>query len=95
MGLAAARNAVSVEPDNHLNYETLARIQVELEHYSLAERSLRTALRIDPQSANAQYIYGLLMLTYGRQEAAHAAFLATTIFDDGGPIAELAARFLD
>jgi tetratricopeptide (TPR) repeat protein len=95
IGLPAARNAVTVEPSDARGYEMLATIQFDLEQYNLAERSLRNALEIDPSSANAQYRYGLLMLTYGRREAADAAFLAATIIDTNGPYGELAARLLN
>ncbi|MGD8848395.1 MAG: tetratricopeptide repeat protein [Anaerolineales bacterium] len=95
LGLAAARNAVALEPGSARGYEMLAAVQFNLEQYRSAERSLDTALNINPRSANAQYQYGLLMLTYGRREVANAAFRAATIIDENGQYAELAARLLN
>jgi cytochrome c-type biogenesis protein CcmH/NrfG len=94
IGRSAARNAISVDPANPKAYELLGRIQFEMEDFYLSERSLRIALDLKPDSADTQYLYGLLMLTIGEKEDAEAAFLAASRLDEGGRYADLSARFL-
>lgn len=94
IGLPAARNAVSIDPQNPRAHEKLGAIHFNLDNFMLAERSLRTALSLDGRAPSAQYNYGLLMLAFGRRQAADAAFRAASILDEGGQYADLSARFL-
>lgn len=94
IGLPAARNAVSVASDKTQAYEMLGKIQLELGKYSLAERSLREALSLEPLSPSVQYSYGLLMQLTAQPDVARAAFLAASLIDSEGRYGVLAARFL-
>lgn len=93
IGLPAARNAISVEPLDPQGYEMLANILLELQRLTPASRNIRTALEINPRSARAQYVYGLLLLAKGQDEDAAAAFLAASRLDASGKYDEIAARF--
>lgn len=92
LGLPAARNAVSVEPDSASAYELLGTIQLELEDYTQSLRSFRTSLMLDPLSARGQYLYGVLMLASGNREAADAAFLAAATLDKSGRYSDRAVE---
>jgi tetratricopeptide (TPR) repeat protein len=92
LGLPAARNAVSVDPDNASAYELLGTIQLELEDYTHSLRSFRTSLMLDPLSPRGQYLFGVLMLASGDREAADAAFLAAATLDKSGRYSDRAAE---
>jgi Flp pilus assembly protein TadD len=94
IGLPAARNAISMDPGNARAYEMLGAIQLNLDQFVLAERSLQTALALDQRAPSAQYTFGLLMLAFGKRQAAEAAFSAASIVDETGQYAQLSARFL-
>lgn len=94
LGLPAARNAISTDLTDATGYELLGTIQLELQRYLLAERSLRKSLVIDPLSARAQYAYALLKDQRGQVEPARAAFRAAQILDPEGQYGELAGRIL-
>ena len=94
IGLPAARNAISVDPDDPHGYEMLSKILLELQEFTLATRSIRTTLEMEPRSAQAHYAYGLLLLAKGQKENAGAAFLAASMLDGSGKYDEIAARFL-
>jgi Tfp pilus assembly protein PilF len=95
LGLPAVRNAISMEPENPVGFELLGTIQFELEEFTLAERSLRSALALEPVSPSTQYVYGLLMQMEGQPEIARAAFLAASLMDTEGRYAQIALRFLE
>jgi len=71
----ALQKLVEEFPDMDMAWRILGRTQLQMGNLAVAEHSLKTALRIHPDSVEGQYYLGLVMLTRKKHEAAKSYFL--------------------
>jgi tetratricopeptide (TPR) repeat protein len=70
----ALQKLVEEFPDMDMAWRILGRTQLQMGNLAVAEHSLKTALRIHPDSVEGQYYLGLVMLTRKKYEAAKSYF---------------------
>jgi protein O-GlcNAc transferase len=73
--LVAYQKAVDLEPDNAVFHVDLAKVQIELKEFSLAELSLRRAILLDSKSVEAIFHLGVMLQDQQRLKEAVALYL--------------------
>ena len=94
LGMAAARNAVALDPLEASALSALGYAWHVAGDSPLAARLLLRSLHLDSADALTWYRYGLVALDRGRLEDAEPALAAAVVLDPGGPIGTLAERSL-
>lgn len=95
-GLAAARQAVILNPSDPASLDVLAQIYLLMDSPFIARRFLERALDADPQYAPAHIHLGLIYILEGNsQQAYHQFNVALSLAEQGSPTAEQAGRLLE
>jgi len=95
-GLAAARQAVILNPSDPASLDVLAQIYLLMDSPFIAHRFLDRALDSDPQYAPAHIHLGLIYILEGNsQQAYHQFNVALSLAEHGSPTAEQAGRLLE
>jgi tetratricopeptide (TPR) repeat protein len=87
--LQRTEHALALDPDLPWLHTLRARLMlfVHPRHWTVSEDAVRTALRMDPESAHAHAILGLVLLRAGRNEESEEAFRAALRLQPGDPLA--------
>lgn len=94
LGLAAARNSVALNPDDHAALDILGYAHVLLNNLVLADRLLSRAVDLQPHRAATQLHLGLLRHAQGETNLAQAALEMALMLDPDGNIGQMAKRIL-
>jgi tetratricopeptide (TPR) repeat protein len=94
LGIPAARNLISLDPDDPRSYDLLGYAHFLNGNIQLAERLLLESISLQPSLASAQYHLGQLRRWQGELAQSQAAFELALQLDPNGPIGELARRAL-
>lgn len=94
LGLAAARNAVALNPDDPAALDILGYAYVLLNNLVLADRLLSRAVDLQPYRAATQLHLGLLRQAQGEISRAQAALEMALLLDPDGNIGQMAKRIL-
>ncbi len=95
IGLAAARQAVALDPINPAGLDILGQYFLISKDLLSAERMFTRSLKSNPAFALAQYHLGLTYLEEGEKDAAYQALTLSASLADGQPLGEQARRILD
>jgi len=95
MGLAAARQAVALSPQEPLTLETMGQVMAYLEDYQTARRYFEQAIIYDPQSARLYYDLGTLLVHLNDVEAARQSLVRAIQLDNDGQVQLAAQNILD
>ncbi len=95
LALPAARNAVALDPASAEGWDLLGHAHLLEGNVLLADRLLRTSIRLDPGSPASHYHLGLARLSLADPAGARAAFESVLRIDPEGAYAELARRSLE
>ena len=95
LALPAARNAVALDPLDAEAWDLLGEAHLRQGDVWLADRVLRTAIRMDPGSPASHYHFGLVRLALSDPLGARTAFETVLRIDPEGGYADLARRSLE
>ena len=95
MGLAAARQAVALAPQDPLTNETMGHVMAYLEDYHTARRYFEQAIIYDPQNARLYYDLGTLFVHLKDFEAARESLVRAIQLDYDGQVQSAAQNILD
>lgn len=93
-GIPAARQAVLLAPDSDRALDMLGWGWCKLHDFTMAERILRRALDINPNSASAHLHLGLCYAAQGLAAEAAAEWEIALALDSSGPVGQQAAMLL-
>jgi tetratricopeptide (TPR) repeat protein len=94
-GIPAARQAVTLAPENDRALDLLGLGWFKLADFSLAERLFLRALEINPDSASLHLHLGMAYRELGRAADSITEWEAAARLDPGGPIGRLALELLN
>jgi Flp pilus assembly protein TadD len=93
-GLAAARRAVILDPQDPENVDTLGQVLVLLGDLASAERNFLRAIELDANHAPAHLHLGLVYMLQGERQLAYQEWQTVLLLVPGSPTAQQAERLV-